>query len=102
MDPAFVAEFVEAFTAECANAQTRTSAGEAGRQKELEKIRRKLDQLVDAITSGLRSVTLESKLVELEERDRQHRSAGLRGGPMAGGETWRKVAPEMAQAASGG
>jgi hypothetical protein len=68
MDPAFVAEFAEAFTAECANAQTRTAAAEAGRQKELEKIRRKLDQLVDAITSGPRSVTLESKLVELEER----------------------------------
>ena len=28
--------------------------------------------------------------------------AGLRGGPMAGGEAWREVAPEMAQTASGG
>ena len=33
--------------------------------------------------------------------DRQHRAAGLRGGSMAGGETWRQVASEKAQAASG-
>src|ERR1700722_7139610 len=34
--------------------------------------------------------------------DRQYRLAGLRSGPMAGGETWREVAPDVAQAASGG
>jgi hypothetical protein len=34
--------------------------------------------------------------------DRQDWIAGLRGGPMAGGEGWHEVAPEMAQAASGG
>jgi hypothetical protein len=34
--------------------------------------------------------------------DRQYRPAGLRGGAMAGGETWREVAPEMVQTASGG
>jgi len=32
----------------------------------------------------------------------QHRAANPRGGSMAGGETWRKVAPESAKAASGG
>ena len=34
--------------------------------------------------------------------DRQHRPAGLRGGSMAGGEAWREVKPDMAQAASSG
>jgi len=34
--------------------------------------------------------------------DRQHWLAGLRGGSMAAGEAWREIAPEVAQAASGG
>src|SRR6202030_2073281 len=34
--------------------------------------------------------------------DRQHGSASLRSGSVAGGETWCEVAPEMAKAASGG
>src|ERR1700689_5622677 len=34
--------------------------------------------------------------------DRQYWPAGLWGGSMARGETWREVAPEMAQIASGG
>src|ERR1700749_3407846 len=34
--------------------------------------------------------------------DRQHRSASLRSRPVAGGQAWRKVSPDMAQAASGG
>jgi hypothetical protein len=29
--------------------------------------------------------------------DRQHRTASLRSGSMAGGEAWRQVAPEMAK-----
>src|SRR5215213_2817139 len=31
--------------------------------------------------------------------DRQHGPAGLRGGPMAGGQAWREVAPDVAQVA---
>jgi hypothetical protein len=34
--------------------------------------------------------------------DRQHRPASLRSGSVAGGEAWREVSPDMAQAASGG
>src|SRR5271157_5956758 len=34
--------------------------------------------------------------------DRQHWPAGLRGGSMAGGEAWCEIAPDVAQAASGG
>jgi hypothetical protein len=34
--------------------------------------------------------------------DRQHRAASLRGGSMVGGQAWCEVAPDVAQAASGG
>jgi site-specific DNA recombinase len=68
MDPALFAEFTAAFTAEWNRLQAEASAAGAGRQRELDRVRRQLDELVDAIAGGLRGSTLQRKLDALEER----------------------------------
>ena len=68
MQPEACAEFSIAFREECARAEKQTSGADAGRQRELEKVRHKLDELVEAIASGLRSTTLQTKLAQLEAR----------------------------------
>ena len=60
MKPEACAEFSIAFREECARAEKQTSGADAGRQRELEKVRHKLDELVEAIASGLRSTTLQT------------------------------------------
>ena len=62
------AEFSAAFNEECARAEKEASGADVTRHRELEKVRYKLDELVEAIASGLRSTTLQTKLAQLEER----------------------------------
>lgn len=68
MQPDKVAEFVAAFTAEWNRLVAEAGAGLAGKQRELEGVRRKLAGLIDAIADGLRAPGLQGKLDELEAR----------------------------------
>ncbi len=68
MQPEACTEFSVAFKEECARAEKETSGADASRHRELEKVRHKLDELVEAIAAGLRSTTLQTKLTQLEAR----------------------------------
>jgi site-specific DNA recombinase len=68
MDPDLFAEFTSAFTAGWNRLQAEASAGVASRQRELDRVKRQLDDLVEAITNGLRDTTIQRKLDSLEER----------------------------------
>ncbi len=68
MQPGHVAEFVTAFTEEWNRLQAEVAATGAGRRRELEAVKRKLDGLFDAIADGLRTPGLKQKLEELEAR----------------------------------
>ena len=68
MQPEACAEFSIAFEEECARAEKNVAAVDASRHRELDKVRHKLDELVEAIASGLRSTTLQNKLSQLEAR----------------------------------
>ena len=68
MQPDDCAEFSAAFGEECARAEKEASGADVTRHRELEKVRHKLDELVEAIASGLRSTTLQTKLTQLEQR----------------------------------
>ncbi len=69
MQPEACAEFSAAFKEECARTAKEASGADATRRRELEKVRQKLDELVEAIASGLRSTTLQTKLAQLEARE---------------------------------
>ena len=68
MQPDDCAEFSAAFEEECARAEKEASGADVTRHRELEKVRHKLGKLVEAIASGLRSTTLQTKLTQLEKR----------------------------------
>ncbi len=68
MQPEACAEFSIASKEECARAEKNVAGVDASRHRELEKVRHKLDELVEAIASGLRSTTLQNKLSQLQAR----------------------------------
>ena len=68
MQPAQVAAFIAAFTAEWNRLQAEASAQEGAQCRELETITRKLAGLIDAIADGFRAPGLQQKLDELETR----------------------------------
>ena len=78
MQPEACAEFSAAFADECARAEREALVSDASQQRELEKVRHKLDELVEAIASGLRSTTVQAKLAQLEAREVDLRSAAER------------------------
>ena len=61
--PEYVKEFVNAFHAEV-NRQRRDAEIEAGiKRKELNEVQRRLDELIDAISDGLRASSLQTRLM---------------------------------------
>jgi site-specific DNA recombinase len=68
MEPEHVAAFVAEFNAEWNRLQGEASAHEGAKRRELDAVGRKLDGLIDAIASGIRSTGLHQKLDELEAR----------------------------------
>jgi site-specific DNA recombinase len=75
MQPEHVATFVAEFAAEWNRLQAETSAAIAGKRRELEKVQRKLDRLLDAIADGLQSPRLQEKLDQLEAQRLELRQA---------------------------
>ena len=68
LSPEYVKEFIDAFRAEV-NRQRRDAEIEAGvKRRELDQVQRSLDSLIDAITSGLRAPSLQTKLDQLKSR----------------------------------
>lgn len=68
MQPALVAEFCAAFIEEWNRLAAEASAGAGARQRELQGIKRKLANLVEAIADGLKAAGIQQKLAELETR----------------------------------
>ena len=68
MQPAHVAEFVTAYTAEWNRLAAEHSATTAAHRRELDSVTRKLDGLIDAIADGLRGAGVQQKLDTLEAR----------------------------------
>ena len=71
MQPDLLAEFSAAFTATWTELQAEQSAGRDQIKRDREKNQRKIDELVEAITEGMRSPALTRKLAELEQRQDQ-------------------------------
>ena len=68
MDPDLVAEFVAAFAAEWNRLIAEHGAGGEARRRELQGVERKIANLIDAISEGIRSADLKSRLAALEAR----------------------------------
>jgi site-specific DNA recombinase len=68
MQPALVKEFADAFVAEINAARRQQDNLKKQREKELAEVNRKLDGLIEAIATGLRSPGLQAKLDDLERR----------------------------------
>jgi site-specific DNA recombinase len=68
MQPDMVAVFVEEFTAEWNRLAAGSNAEHEIRQRELEKVTRKLEGLIEAIADGLRAPGLQGRLDELSSR----------------------------------
>jgi len=68
MDPGLVAEFVAAFSAEWHRLVAEHGAGDMASRRELQAVEKKIANLVDAISEGIRSADLKSRLGELEQR----------------------------------
>ena len=71
MQPGHVAEFITAFTEEWNRLTAEASAGGDAARRELQAVERKLANLVEAITDGLRAPGLQEKLDQLEARKAQ-------------------------------
>ncbi len=71
MQPDRVTAFCQAFIAEWNTAQADASAEATVRQRELQGVQRKIDNLVEAIAEGVRSPDLQRKLDELNQRRQQ-------------------------------
>jgi site-specific DNA recombinase len=70
MQPDQVAVFVAEFTAEWNRLSAKAGAGRAGKQRDLEAVRRKMAGLVEAIADGMRGPAVQGRLDELEGRAR--------------------------------
>ena len=68
MDPALVAEFITEFSSEWNRLIAEHGAGGEVRRRELQGVERKIANLIDAISEGIRSPDLKTKLAQLEER----------------------------------
>ena len=68
MAPALVEEFISAFHEEVNRQRRDTSAGRAGKERELSEVTRKLKGLVDALAEGYRVPGLQQRLDELAAR----------------------------------
>ncbi|MSP31123.1 MAG: hypothetical protein EXR09_11975 [Acetobacteraceae bacterium] len=68
MDSDLVAEFVDAFTLEWNCLIAEPAGSERGRDSELRATERKIANLVDAISGGMRSIKLKGRLADLEIR----------------------------------
>ena len=68
MQPEMVAVFVEEFTAEWNRLAAGSNAEHDIKQRELEKVTRKLEGLIEAIADGLRAPGLQGRLDELSSR----------------------------------
>src|SRR6185437_15615057 len=68
MDPAFVAEFIRAFTSEWNRLSAERSAGRAAQERDLASVTRKLDGLIAVMADGFRAPRLQAQLDELEAR----------------------------------
>ena len=69
MDPALFSEFAEAFAIECDRAAAENQRGQGGKARELAQVRSKLNKLVEAIMTGVRSSTVQAKLADLEHQE---------------------------------
>ena len=68
MEPELFRVFVAEFTAEWNRLQAEAAAGLAGRRQELERTRRQIVRLVDAIAEGATAASLRDRLLALELR----------------------------------
>jgi len=68
MDPALVAEFVAAFSAEWNRMIAEHRADSEAQRRELQGIERKIANLIDALSEGTRSTDLKTRLASLEEQ----------------------------------
>ena len=66
--PELVQEFVIAFNEETNRQRREETAGRAPKERELERVKRKIAALVDAISEGLRGADLQDRLDELAQR----------------------------------
>jgi len=68
MDPELVTAFVKAFTLEWNRILAEFNSAAEARQREVKAIERKIANVVDAISDGLRSPELQARLIDLEAR----------------------------------
>jgi DNA invertase Pin-like site-specific DNA recombinase len=68
MDPELFKVFVTEFTAEWNRAQAAAAGDHADREAELERVRRRIERLVDALADGTPAAAVNGKLRELEQR----------------------------------
>lgn len=68
MDPAHVAEFVAAFSDEWNRLIAEHRTGGEARRRELQVVERKIGNLIDALSEGIRSPDLRTRLTTLEEQ----------------------------------
>ncbi len=71
MDPELFKVFVEQFTAEWNRLQAEAGADRDAWQSELDRIRHKIERLVDAIASGAPPASVNARLRELENRSKE-------------------------------
>ena len=69
MDPLMFREFAEAFSAECDRSAAESERGKDGRARNLAQVRSKIAKLVDAVSDGLKSTAVQSRLTALEEQE---------------------------------
>jgi hypothetical protein len=68
MDPELFKEFADAFTTEWNRLQAAAAGDADARQSELERVRRQIERLVDAIAEGTPATAVKDRLAGLEQR----------------------------------
>jgi site-specific DNA recombinase len=68
MEPGLFKVFADEFTVEWNRLQGEASAEQTARVSELQRIRQRIERLVDAITEGTRAVAVRDQLAALEQR----------------------------------
>lgn len=107
MDPELAALFAEEFALEWNRLATEADREKGQLRRELADVEKRLDHLVEAITSGLRSTSLQAKLAALEsdtERLERKLAAAPRGGVRVMpniGQTYRRTLARLVEALAG-
>ena len=92
MDPELFAIFASEFVAEWNRQQAEASGEQAATQAELDRVKRQIDRLVDAITEGASAAAVNSRLSKLEAR-----RIDLEGQMAAGSALAPRLHPNLAE-----